>query len=193
MQKGDCSVNKWKCLIGACFVFLFTACGESEYEYSSIPCRLAFDNATHNNATLASGMNQLSPGIFVRIRITDVNPRYFEFTNNQGLTEKSIFNAIDDRLEPILGMKNGLIVGFGNLDSDFRAYDAQCPNCSDANAAIMHDHSLTMTTDGHATCSTCHRSYNMNNRGMIDKGDNGKALIRYRAGTTGPYGRLNVN
>ena len=188
-------MNKLTTLIIGCCIFLFTACGESAYEYSSIPCRLSFDNATHNNATLASGMNSFSPGIFVHIKTTGVNPRYYEFSNNQGLTEKSIFNAIDDRIDPILGMKNGLIVGFGNLDNPavFYAYDAQCPNCSNANAAIMHDHSLTMTTDGHATCSTCHRSYNMNNRGMIDKGDNGKSLIRYHAATSGPYGILNVN
>lgn len=175
-------------------VLLFAACGESEYEYNTnIYCYLRFDNATHNNATLATGMNPLSPGIFVHIKITGTNPRYYECTNNQGQTDKSIFNAIDEHINPTLGMKNGLIVGYGNLDSKFHAFDAQCPNCSDANAAIMRDHSLTMTTDGHATCSTCKRSYNMNNRGMIDKGDNGKSLIRYHAGTTGPYGVLNVN
>lgn len=169
--------------------------GETEYEYDNIPCRLQFDNATHNNAVLASAMNYHSPGIFVRVKMTSVKPRYYEFSNNQGLTEKSIFNAIDDRIDPILGMKNGLIVGFGNLDNPavFYAYDAQCPNCSDAQATIMPDRSLSMTSDGHATCDYCHRSYNMNNRGMIDKGDNGKSLIRYHAATSGPYGILTVN
>ena len=188
-------MNKFKHLIVVCSILLLAACGEAEYEYSNIPCRLHFDNATHNNPALASAMNPLSPGIFARVKITGVNPRYFEFSTNQGLTEKSIFYALDDKYDPILGIKNGLIVGFSNLDNPavFYAYDAQCPNCSDAQAAIMPDRSLSMTTDGHATCAYCHRSYNMNNRGMIDKGDNGKSLIRYRAGTTGPYGVLNVN
>ena len=180
-------------LVSLCL--LLVACGESEYEYSTIPCRLSFDNATRNNAALASGMNALSPGIFVLVKKTGSNPWYYEFTSNQGLSEKTIFNAVDEKMDPILGMKNGLIVGFGNLDNPaiFYAYDAQCPNCSDAHASIMRDHSLTMTTDGHATCATCQRRYNMNNRGIVDKGDAGKSLIRYRASTTGPYGMLYVN
>lgn len=188
-------MNRVLYLIGLCCCLLLLSCGETEYEYSNIPCRLVFNNSTRNNAVLASGMNAWSPGIFVRVQMVGANPQFYEFTSNQGQTEQTIVNAIDDRVAPILGMKNGVIVGYGNLDNPavFYAYDNQCPNCSDPTAAIMRDHSLTMTTDGHATCATCKRSYNMNNRGLIDIGDGGKPLIRYRATTTGPYGILSVN
>ncbi len=51
-------------------------------------------------------------------------------------------------------------------------------------------HRLTMDTRGFATCPTCKRQYDLNNRGITS---NGKKLLRYRGSTTGPLGVLSVS
>ena len=76
-------------------------------------------------------------------------------------------------------MSNGLIVGFGNLDTPahFYAYDLQCPNCFDIDALPQRNYELTVTGTGIATCKTCHRSYNLNTGGNIVSGERGKTIM----------------
>ena len=45
---------------------LFLSC-EAENEYSTWPCRFAYDNSAHQDATLASAMDVNVPGIFCLI------------------------------------------------------------------------------------------------------------------------------
>ena len=179
-------------------LFMLIACKDViDYEYSNYHCNLTIDNSVHLDATLASSMNALSPGVFTTIKpLYRDGVYYFHFINNQGLESKKQFNAIDERLQSNLrvGMSNGLIVGFGNLDTPahFYAYDLQCPNCFDIDALPQHNYELTVTGTGIATCKTCHRSYNLNTGGNIVSGERGKTMIRYRASTTGPNGVLHV-
>lgn len=169
---------------------LFSGCGETEYEYSRYPCRLVFDNTANRSPALASAMNVMSPGIFCRITMAG---NYFNFSTNQGLSDRVTMEAPDQEVSIVLGVYNGtgIIVGYGNLNNPatFYAYDSQCPNC-------YHDsglprYSLTMNTDGTAECSSCHRKYDMNNGGIVSSGDGGDKMIRYRAGVAGNV--LNVN
>ena len=156
---------------------------------------LILDNSTHNDATLAAAMTSYS-GTFVTITLTNHGgARYFKFNSNQGTSSESILDAIDQRRTMILGMNDGLIVGYGNLTDPliFYAFDRECPNCFDPNAIPIKTHPLTMSSNGIATCKTCHRQYDMNNNGFISSGENGKRLTRYRATTTGPFGVLSVN
>lgn len=179
-------------------LFMLIACKDViDYEYSNYHCNLTIDNSVHLDATLASSMNTLSPGVFTTIKpLYRDGVYYFHFRNNQGLESKKQFNAIDERLQSNLrvGMSNGLIVGFGNLDTPahFYAYDLQCPNCFDIDALPQRNYELTVTGTGIATCKTCHRSYNLNTGGNIVSGERGKTMARYRASTTGPNGVLHV-
>jgi len=179
-------------------LFMLIACKDViDYEYSNYHCNLTIDNSVHLDATLASSMNALSPGVFTTIKpLYRDGVYYFHFRNNQGLESKKQFNAIDERLQSNLrvGMSNGLIVGFGNLDTPahFYAYDLQCPNCFDIDALPQHNYELTVIGTGIATCKTCHRSYNLNTGGNIVSGERGKTMTRYRASTTGPNGVLHV-
>lgn len=179
-------------------LFMLIACKDViDYEYSNYHCNLTIDNSVHLDATLASSMNALSPGVFTTIKpLYRDGVYYFHFRNNQGLESKKQFNAIDERLQSYLrvGMSNGLIVGFGNLDTPahFYAYDLQCPNCFDIDALPQHNYELMVTGTGIATCKTCHRSYNLNTGGNIVSGERGKTMTRYRASTTGPNGVLHV-
>lgn len=175
----------------------FTSCGEDVgYTYSSYHCNLTIDNSTHQDPTLGSAMNALSPGIFCKIGFDSNGADKFVFTNNQGQSTTTPFNAIDERLESQLhiGLNQGVYVGFGNLDNPatFYAYDAECPNCFSATALPLRSYQISVSQTGIATCSRCKRTYNMNTGGNILSGETGKPLTQYRATTTGAYGLLRI-
>ena len=174
--------------------WIIFSCGETQYEYSSRRSNLVFDNNIHKDPTLASAMTPYS-GVFVAITLKDKGgAQYFQFTSNQGQTTESIFNAIDQRRTILLGMNEGLIVGYTTWnDLTFYAYDRECPNCFNPDAIPVRSKALQMSSTGIATCSSCHRKYDMNSGGIIVEGDKGDKLVRYRAGTTGSFGVLNVN
>ena len=52
---------------------------------------------------------------------------------------------------------------------------------------------LAINNEGKATCRRCARAYDLNNGGIVSKGEGGAKLFRYRATTTGPSGLLSVN
>ncbi len=185
----------------SCFLILFlvmlVSCGNTENTYTTGTTFFVFDNSTHQDATLASAMNSTSPGVFCIITkgAGAGGSTVFSFKNNQGLSSSKTANAVDLRRTSILGYNNAIIVGFGNLDMPavFYAYDRECPNCFDPDMLPMKSKPLSISNDGIATCSVCHRKYNLNTGGNIISGDAGKSLTRYRAATTGGYGVLTVN
>ena len=174
--------------------WIILSCGDSQYEYSSRHSYLVLDNSAHQDPTLASAMTPYS-GVFVAITLKNKGgAQYFQFTSNQGQSTESIFNAIDQRRTVLLGMNEGLIVGYSQWsDLTFYAYDRECPNCFDPDVVPIRSKALEMSTAGIATCKVCHRKYDLNSGGFIVEGDKGDKLVRYRAGTTGAYGVLNVN
>lgn len=173
-----------------------TACGDDvSYEYSDYHCGLRIRNDQHQDATLNTAMNSMSPGVFCTITYKYEGAYYYVFENNQGLSSTKVFNAIDLNLDnqKRIGMNNGLIVGFGNLSSpaEFYAYDAECPNCFDINALPVRSYKLSVSSSGVATCAHCKLTYNLNTGGNCTNGSG--HLNRYRASTTGPSGTLYVN
>ncbi len=173
-----------------------SSCGNTQNEFSSLPCRLLFDNGVHQNNTLSTAMNSVSSGIFCTIRKTmRGGATLLSFSTNYGLDSESQLDDSETRRTLILGQNNGIIVGYGNLTDPitFYAYDRECPNCFSSNTYPVKSRPLTVANTGIATCSVCHREYNLNTGGNIIKGDSGKKLTRYPASTTGPLGVLNVN
>ena len=175
---------------------LLSACNDSENEYTIGACLVIIDNSVHQDPTLASAMNINAPGVFCTItKGLENGANKFFFSNNVGQHSSVALNALDSRRTLILGYNEGIIVGFGNLDypARFVAYDRECPNCFDPNRIPIRSYALTTTSNGMAVCNTCKRKYDMNNGGNLVEGDAGKKLTRYRAATTGPYGKLSVN
>lgn len=164
---------------------LFTACGNTDYEYSGYPCYFIFNNSASQSPALASATNPNSPGIFCRVTMPNAN--YFNFNTNQGLSDKVALTALDKQRTNKLGVYNGtgIIIGYGNLNNPaiLYAYDSQCPNCFKDTS--MPRYQLTMKTNGTAECGSCHRKYDMNNDGLIIDGDQGDKLIRYHASIAG--------
>jgi hypothetical protein len=174
----------------------FLACGKAEYEFSSVPCYFIYDNSTHLDPTLASALNQNAPGIFCYIsQSSKSGATYVNFSTNQGLSSSQAKTALDNKYTYLLGLNNGIIVGYGNLSSPaiLYAYDHQCPNCASTSSAYSPKYPLTMTTDGKAKCAKCGRIYDMNNGGVISDGDSGNKMTRYRVSSAGPLGLLRVN
>lgn len=182
-------------IIIVCLAALLSACSDTENEFSNYRCYLVFQNDRHQDMTLASALNQNAPGTFCRISFGVRNGAecYF-FNNNQGLSSYKAATSLDLQRSNIIGVYNssGVIVGYGNLDmpATLYAYDSQCPNCYKNTGKPAYQ--LTMNERGWATCTRCHRTYDMNNGGIISEGDKGDKLIRYRAATTGALGTLSV-
>ena len=173
-------------LCALCAAALAWACGDAQSEFSPVRISFVFDNSLHHNTVLAGAMTPHS-GLFCtvsqRLAPTGVE---FVFTGMDGKSEASRANARDVRRAVILGQNNGLILGYGiTIDpAVFYAYDQRCPNCRGT---------LTITPAAKAACPVCRREYDLNNGGIVAKGDGGLKLTRYRATTTGPYGALAVN
>jgi hypothetical protein len=191
--------NLWSKIALALPLLFTVACSGDDYTYSSYHCNLVIDNATHNDVTLASAMNSMSPGVFCKITYNNSKKAYV-FTNNQGQSSSTPLTASEiERLGRTsrVGLNNGLIVGYGNLSTSkeggyvFYAFDAECPNCFDFNAIPLRSYPLTMTTAGIAECANCKRQYNMNTGGNCIN-NTGKGLTTYRAATSG-NGTLTVN
>lgn len=180
--------------------FLFSAC-EAENEYSTWPCRFAYDNSVHQEATLASVMDVNVPGMFCLItESVRGGVKYLNFKTNYGSASSMAETEAEKRAEYILGLNNGIIVGFQNAMLDdfgnakFVAYDVQCPNCvRQYNNTANPNYGVSMNDKGIATCGKCGRKYDLNSGGILQNGQEGDTgLEKYAANTTGPYGHLSV-
>lgn len=163
----------------------------SDFTYSSYPCYLVIDNSIHQNSTLASAMNAVSPGVFCTIAVNEARKQYV-FTNSHGQKSEANFTAVDLRLSRQVGMNDAVIVGFGSLSNQFYAFDRECPMCFSPDAIPVRSRPLAIGEDGMATCSVCKRQYNMNTGGNCISEGGVKGMTLYHASTTGPYGTLAV-
>lgn len=190
------SLGEMKKVLILALLALLCACDGAENEYTIGQCYVVIDNSVHQDATLASAMNNMAPGTFCRVRqIMKGGAVYYDFSSNMGGSSQSVLNALDQRRSLMLGYNNGIIVGFGSMDvpAIFYAYDDECPNCFDPDMIPVRSKKLTMSSSGMAECAVCHRQYNLNTGGNIVSGDGGKKMTRYRGMTTGAFGVLSVN
>ena len=180
--------------------FLLLAC-EAENEYSTWPCRFAYDNGAHMDATLASAMDVNVPGIFCLItESVRGGVKYLNFKSNYNATSSQVETEAEKRAEYILGLNNGIIVGFQNAMLDdfgrarFVAYDVQCPNCvRETGNTLSPNYGVSMSDKGIATCGKCGRKYDLNSGGILQNGKEGDTgLEKYAASTSEPYGHLSV-
>ena len=179
--------------------FIFTSCN-GESEYNNQPCYILDHNAYYLDQTLAEAMNPYARGIFCLISESQEGSNiYLNFQNSNGGSSRQRETALETKAHFVLGMNNGIIVGFQSLNDSpnggFTAYDQQCPNCvRKHNSAYNPKYRLTMDSDGIATCTVCGKRYNMNFRGVILNPEEGDIDLKpYIATTTGPYGDLFVH
>ena len=179
-------------------LFTLTSC-QADSEYSTWPCRFAYNNSVYLDPTLASAMTADSRGTFCKISESVWGGvKYLDFQSNQGQTSQQTETAMEEQANYIIGLNNGIIVGFQVMNTTpnggFIAYDVQCPNCvRRENNTISPNYPVSMASTGIATCKKCGKKYDLNNGGIIQNGEDGDVgLQKYLASTTGPYGYLSV-
>ncbi len=117
-------------------------------------------------------------GEFCTVRLDGNN---FLFSGLKSTTTRPL-TAVDTRVHPALGL-SGLILGRPNIPEPGAdvarvvAFDLACP-CYDDFSTTRN---LQLQAGGMAYCSRCSRTYDLNNQGIVAKGDAGRALYRYRA------------
>ena len=88
-------------------MFLVSSCSNTDFDYSSLHAYFVFDNGQHQDATLQSALNPLSPGVFCRVSEGQEGAvTYFYFESNEGLSTKQKANADDMRRTRAIGLYN---------------------------------------------------------------------------------------
>lgn len=96
----------------------------------------------------------------------------------------------------VLGIGGGLIVGLPSIpemlaqESQVTCYDLCCSNCYQ-NYHVLKQ--LEIQVGGVAVCYSCARSYDLNNQGIVTKGDAGRSLFRYYVHYYSPTFTLTVD
>ena len=105
-------ISSFTFLISLFSFLIFVSC-EAENEYSTWPCRFAYDNGVHQDATLGSAMDVNVPGIFCLItESVRGGVKYLNFKSNYNVTSSLAETEAEKRAEYILGLNNGIIVDF---------------------------------------------------------------------------------
>ncbi len=146
--------------------------------YSSLPARFAF-SPTISVPVLHNSIN--SPGEWCSIRLQG---QKLIFTN-PSVAQPGTWNltALQGYTGFYLGVGNGLAVGLPNMPeigADMpvvTCYDLCCSNCWEQYTITKP---LTLHEGGEAQCTRCNRHYDLNNQGLIARGEAGKSLYRYR-------------
>lgn len=119
-----------------------------------------------------------SMGEWCTIRLQN---RQFVFTSAAGRTGVTNQTALMGYTGFYMGL-SGFIVGLPNLPEmgtdapQVTCYELACPNCYELEHVTKP---LTLQT-GTAACQKCRRQYDLNNLGVIIRGDKGRGLYRYR-------------
>lgn len=164
-------------------LLMLSGCGKLEDEYSTrYRCRFLFNNAIHNNTRIQAACT--SWGTFVHITLT-----------GNRTVKLEVFGQDAELVQPVaseqpelyaLGIDNGsgLFIGCSSFnDGAIYVFDGQCPNCYSGG---MTSYRLAFSQSGQwVTCPSCHRSYDLNNGGLVVQGDAGSKLYRYRASYSG--------
>ncbi len=175
-------------------ILVIMGCSKAENEYSTWPCRFAYDNSRHVDPVLGAAINEGARGVFCIItQDTRKGAKWLTFQLADGMQSEQMETAIEQQANFILGINNGIIVGFQTFvtapNGGFVGYDIQCPNCArNENNLVNPNYRVTVSSSGIATCSKCKKTYDLNNGGIIQNGVQGDTgLEKYVAVTDGQH------
>ena len=157
---------------------LFQACGPAYDMYCNIYARFVVSNVLSVSPTLNRSCTSLGEFCTITNPVGDALRLHFKSIGTEDTYNKS---ALQDRTI-VLGL-GGLIVGLPSIAEQLEqepkvvCFDLTCPNCyNDYNIS----HLMQYTRLGYVDCTSCKRSYDLNNIGIVSSGEAGRALFRYR-------------
>lgn len=109
--------------------------------------------------------------------------KQFIFTPVTGAPNRTDILQEDRYRGFLLGIGGGLIVGkpslieMGRDDAYVVCFDRSCRNCYEDFGITKP---LTLQEPSLAYCRSCERTYDLNNQGIVSKGEPGRSLFRYR-------------
>ncbi len=170
-------------LMCVAFVPVFTGCSSDEdtLYYTGSKASLTISSIERSPLLLRALRNG---GEFAML-LYNVN---YVISNAQGTEETIQRTAVDGYSSVYFGISNGFIVGLPTLPevgADVASpvcFDVVCPNCYNDYSISKR---LSLREGGFAYCSSCARTYNLNNYGIVSDGDGGRSLFRYRISALG--------
>ncbi len=165
-----------------CLVLCLASCSGTDGIFSSLPAYFVMDNVLQAPVLYTSLQ---SMGEFCTVRATGGK---YEFASP---TQKTPSYVNITQLGSLSGFYMGLsgfVVGLphipemGHDQSRVVCYDLACPNCyRDYNVTKR----MTLQEGGFTHCTSCSRTYTLNDMGLVAKGEAGHSLIRYRVSYAG--------
>lgn len=145
------------------------------HKYSNMPAKFSFSPVSAYSQ-LYTACNSMGEWSTIR-----AEGAQFVFSNPTGSTSVNR-TQVQNYSGFYMGL-SGFLVGLPNIPEMgserpiVTCYDLSCSNCYHTNSVTKR---LTLHTGGTATCSTCHRTYDLNNLGQVSQGEGGINLFRYR-------------
>ncbi len=174
--------NTKNILIVLCGIIL-NGCSNTEHTFSSLPARFHCSNV-YQAFPLYNALNSM--GEFCTINIDKAGKKYV-FTGSDNQSSYVDITAIEQYSNNWVCL-TGFIVGLpaipeiGQDYSRVVCFELACSNCYE-NFNITKP--LALEPGAFAHCKSCKRTYNLNNLGIVSKGETGRPLYRYRVSYTG--------
>lgn len=168
-------------LLGIGFLSIFACSIEDDYSHD--PCHFIFDTNIHITSLIRQAIDPHSSNVFVMVSYSSilssnkvVGYNIHTQLNSGKENPEKVTTAQEINTPYKLGIQNGLIIGWSSYNSKLYAYDALCPNCLEK--GIFNK--LTWGNPNfYTTCKRCGRSYDLNNNGIVIKGQEGRKLEKY--------------
>lgn len=172
---------------------LASSCGEADNRFSNYTARFSYSpvSAVPNLYRACTSM-----GEFCSITYPPGNRFVIKSPSTPSAPDYIVRTAIQGYQGFILGVGGGLIVGLPNMpemleqESHVTCYDLCCPNCYNSFNTLKQ---LELHTDGTALCHSCNRTYDLNNQGIVARGEAGRSLFRYYVFYSAATQALNIN
>lgn len=157
---------------------LFQACGPVYDTYCNIRARFIVPNVLSVSPTLYRSCTSLGEFCTITNPVGDALRIHFK---SIGTSDAYNMTALQDRTV-VLGL-GGFIVGLPSIADHFDeepkvvCFDLTCPYCYEE---YNISHLMQYARLGFVDCTSCGRSYDLNNSGIVSSGEAGRPLFRYR-------------
>lgn len=175
------ALRKTFSIIGILFIVaVLSACSGEDTISRRYPCRFRYDTSLHRTGLIIDAMNNYLDFVKVQVTVyrrgTNADLHQVIATNRNGKTETTTLSTDWENYAytPYValgaaGTQGAIFIGRTNFNG-YRAYDAQCPNCTEQ-YNNLYKYTLTWTENGQELyCSNCKRTYSLETGAVTSNG-----------------------